>query len=213
VLLIGDSYVNLNAKAFGKELNRLARADGSLGVSDEYADRSVSGTQMVGGFFHPNIPMQYAAENNGDGHVKTVVMDGGGNDLLIGDRPCLTMQSPPESQHCVATIEGVAAGATALFTQMASDGVEHVVFFSYPHLPGGGNGGPKEIENATLDYFIPAMKEVCDTAPLDCVFIDTRGLFGDAVTDFQDGIHPIIDNTNKISAAVWAAMTTKCIAQ
>jgi hypothetical protein len=213
VLLIGDSYVDINAKAFGTELQRLAKAAGALGASDKYTDRSVSGTQLVGGLLQPSIPGQYMAENNSDGHVKTVVMDGGGNDVLLGDRNCITVQAPPASQHCVDTVAGTIAAAKTLMAQMASDGVEHVIYFFYPHLPGGGLGGTKALEDASVDYAIPLVQAACADAPLDCVFVDTRGLFGEAVADFQDGIHPTVPNIQKISAKVWDVMTQACIAQ
>jgi hypothetical protein len=213
VLLIGDSYMDINTKAFGTELQKLAKAAGALASGEKYTDRSVSGSQMVGGLIGPNIPTQYANENNSDGHIKTVVMDGGGNDVLLGDRNCITVQAPPESQHCVDTIAGTVAAAKTLFAKMAADGVENVVYFFYPHLPGGGLGGTKSLEDATLDYSLPITRESCEGAPVHCVFVDTVGLFGETAGDFQDGIHPTVANINKISAAVWDAMVTECVAQ
>lgn len=213
VLLIGDSYVDINNKAFGTELQRLARADGALAEGDKYSDRSVSGTQLVGGFIGTPIPDQYKAENNSDGHVKTVVMDGGGNDVLLGNRGCITNQAPPESQSCVDTIDRAMQAAKTLLEQMANDGVENVVYFFYPHLPGGGLGGDKALSNQTVDYAIPLVKQTCEEAPLNCVFVDTRGLFGEESSDFQDGIHPTVENIQKISAKVWDTMQNECIAQ
>lgn len=214
VLLIGDSYVDINNKAFGKELQRLAKAAGSLAANDKYSDRSVSGTQLVGGFLGTPIPGQYANEKNSDGHVKTVIMDGGGNDVLLGNRGCITTQAPPESKSCVDTINGAMAAAKTLLAQMAKDGVEDVVYFFYPHLPGDGLGGDKELSNKTVDYAVPLVKKTCEEAEgLRCVFVDTRGLFGTAASDFQDGIHPTVANINKIAGAVWQTMQAECIAQ
>jgi len=213
VLLIGDSYLDLNNKNFGTELQRLAKAAGALGASDKYTDRSISGTQMVGGFLGAPIPQQYANENNSDGHVTTVIMDGGGNDVLLGQRSCIDREAPPANQDCVKTITAAMAAAKTLLAKMADDGVENVVYFFYPHLPGGGLGGNKELSNKTLDYAIPLVKQTCEEAPLNCVFVDSRGLFGDAPEDFQDGIHPIVENNNKIAGAVWQAMQRECIAQ
>jgi hypothetical protein len=211
VLLIGDSYVDINNKAFGTELMRLAREAGALASGDKYADRSVSGTQLSGGLFA--IPTQYADENNSDGHIKTVVMDGGGNDILVGNRSCITRQAPPESQSCVNTINNAANAARQLLAKMAADGVEDVVYFFYPYLPGGGIGGDKEITRKTLDYAMPMVRETCESAPLNCVFVDTRGLFGDTPGDFQDGVHPTVANIQKISAHVFKTMQRECIAQ
>lgn len=218
VLLIGDSYVDLNLKAFGTELMRLAREEGSLAQGDAYVDRSVSGSQMSGVSLLGLIPAQYTLENNADGHVKTVVMDGGGNDVLVGNRSCIDSDAPPSNASCVATLDDVTAAFEDLLGQMASDGVQDVVYFFYPHLPGGGLGGNKELTNATVDYAIdrmdgPNVASVCANAPLNCIFVDTRGLFPAQPAEFQDGIHPTVANTQKISRRVWEAMKGGCIAQ
>ena len=166
---------------------------------------------MVGGIFP--IPGQYADERNSDGHIKTVIMDGGGNDVLVGNRSCIDNEAPPGNKSCVDTINRAMAAAKTLLAKMASEGVENVVYFFYPHLPGGDLGGKKELENATIDYAIPLVKKTCEDAPVNCFFVDTRGLFGDAVSDFQDGVHPTIVNNNKIAGAVWKTMQQQCIAQ
>ncbi len=214
VLVIGDSYVApWDGADFGKELQRLAKAAGALAASDNYANRAVAGTQMVGGFIRPTIPTQYANENNSDGHVKTVVMDGGGNDILVGKRECITTSAPPENKNCVDTINSATAAAKTLLAKMAADGVEDVVYFFYPHLP-GGRGTSKELTNQTIDYALPVVKKACDDAPLNCFFVDTRGLFGTTTDDFRgDAIHPTPVNSNKIAAAVWKKMQAECIAQ
>jgi len=218
VLLIGDSYIDLNLKAFGTELERLAREEGSLPEGQKYVDRSVSGSQMAGVSLLGLIPDQYAFENNSDGHIKTVVMDGGGNDVLVGNRSCIDNQAPPQNASCVDTLDGVLSTLADLYAQMAADGVENVVYFFYPHLPGGGLGGNKELTNQTIDYAIDREGSdnavtVCDNAPLNCVFVDTRGLFPAEAVEFQDGIHPTVANTQKISGSVWQAMKAGCIAQ
>jgi hypothetical protein len=215
VLLIGDSYVDISGKAFGKELQRLAQAAGSLAPGDKYADRSVSGAQMVGDtLLAAAVPTQYSNEKNSDGHITTVVMDGGGNDILIGNTQCIQTSAPPENQSCVTTINNAASTAKTLLEKMASEGVENVVYFFYPNLPGGGViFGNKDLEKKTLDYAFPLVKEACDTAPLNCMFVDTRGLFPDTADQFQDGIHPTVPNINKIAGKVWQTMVDNCIAQ
>ncbi len=211
LLLIGDSYIALN-DVFVPEITRLAKAAGALAADDKYANRSFSGTQMVGGVFA--IPSQYADEKNTDGHVKTVIMTGGGNDILVGRRECITTSAPPENKNCIDTINAATAAAKTLLAKMSSDGVTNVIYFFYPTLPGGGAGGKKDLENKTLDYAYPLVKKACDeAAPVKCHFVDTRGLFGDTAADFQDGIHPTAPNTNKIVAAVWKKMQETCVAQ
>jgi hypothetical protein len=214
VLLLGDSYMAISAQAFGTELQRLAQEAGSLGRNDKYTDRSKNGAQMVGQLIAAPIPTQYDDEKNADGHIKTVVMDGGGNDVLIGNGACVTISAPPENKSCVTTVANAAAAATKMFEKMADEGVENVVYFFYPHLPGGGIiFGNKALEKQTLDYAFPIVQEACESAPLNCIFVDTRGLFPDTGGEFQDGIHPTVPNIKKIAGKVWKTMVDNCIAQ
>lgn len=213
VLLVGDSYLTTSSRAFGAELQRLAKAAGALAQSDSYKDVSVGGTQLAGFSLFPLIPTQYDGAKNSDGHIKTVVMDGGGNDILVGNRSCITTQPPPESAGCVKTVDDAMAAAKKMLAKMADEGVENVVYFFYPYLSGGGIGGDKAMTKQTLDYAYPLVRAACETAPVNCVFVDTRGVIGEAETDFDDGVHPTKPNIEKIAGKVWQTMVDSCIAQ
>jgi hypothetical protein len=211
VLVIGDSYMGVSGsppnKVLAARIQDNARAAGALADGDNYEDLSVPGTSMASGgitdFLLPPIPTQYANANNSDGHIKTVIMTGGGNDVLLGNRSCIDTLAPPESQSCVDTIDNAFGLADTLLAQMATDGVENVIYFFYPHLPGGGLGGDKQLSNDTIDYALEgrgddSLPQLCADAPVSCHFLDTRGLFPDEEVEFQDGIHPIDTNTHKM---------------
>lgn len=205
VVMLGDSYLALTqvpANVFN-----LARVSGALGDDEEYRRYDQGGTQMGNG----QIPAQFDQAFAADPDINTVIMTGGGNDVLIGDAStCL--QNPPPNETCVERIDDVLDAASNLLQTMADSGVENVVYFFYPHLPDGGLvGGAK---NEVLDYAAPLVQSLCEDAPLNCVFVDTRPAFEGHPEYFQgDGIHPNGAGSVALANAVWSAMVVNCIAQ
>jgi lysophospholipase L1-like esterase len=148
-------------------------------------------------------------------------MDGGGNDVLINDRSCLT-QAPPTNAGCTNTIQGVVTRSTSLLQEMGKNGVKNIVFFFYPHLDPAGGGllpTPAPAVNATLDYAYPLAKGVCDSAQqygAQCVFIDLRSAFDPHLAEYisaSDHVHPTTAGAKVIADLVWKAMVSHCIAQ
>ena len=165
--------------------------------------------------------------------VKVVIMDGGGNDVLINDRSCLT-SPPPGNTGCVTTVQGVLARTTSLFNEMASNGTKNIVFFFYPHLdPKGGVLLPSpNTVNETLDYAYPLAEQLCCgssfTATVGsptctgmvgsatCTFIDMRPAFGDnwaTLIKTSDYVHPTPAGAQIIADLIWKTMAEECIAQ
>jgi hypothetical protein len=115
VAVIGESFIAAT-HGITQQIEKQAKANGSLAEGERYIDNSVSGTTLA----NDQIPSQYrkAAEN---GMIKYVLMDGGGNDCLLrGDG------------------DGALAAAESLFETMAEDNVEKVLYFFYPD-PIGSN--------------------------------------------------------------------------
>src|SRR5262245_56592215 len=102
-------------------------------------------------------------------------MTGGGNDVLIGDATCKT---DPLGQQCLGTVNNTMTAARQLMVEAANAGVQEVIYFFYPHLPGTNPLIAPATLNQTLDYATPRVKEVCEGGTvLDCSFIDTRVAF------------------------------------
>src|SRR6186713_620678 len=138
VLFIGESFVQ--ASTIPEETTNLARAAGSLGPSDSYGDKSVSGT-WIGNGASNSIPNQYLSNSDG---VRFVLMNGGGNDCWQGGA---------EQDRTNAL-----NAATQLFKDMGENGVEKVVYFFYPDPIGGSFANL----TACLDLLRPDMKAICD---------------------------------------------------
>ena len=207
VVMIGDSYLAITSVP--SAVFNLARLYDALGDNEEYRRYDQGGTQMGNG----QIPNQFQDALAEDPNINTVIMTGGGNDVLIGDANDCLQNPPPGDQNCVDNINDVMVAAEGLLQDMADAGVQNVVYFFYPHLP--DQGFVQGAKNETLDYAYPLVEELCANAPLNCVFVDTRPAFeGHQDEYFQfDGIHPNDQGSLEIANAVWSQMVVNCIAQ
>jgi hypothetical protein len=208
VVMIGDSYPALSGE-IAKHLESLATASGALASGDAYRTYYVSGTNMVGGT-SPNIPAQFTEAVSADPDIKYVIMDGGGNDILLDNTACITTQPPPASQTCVTVINDAVSAATTLFQTMKTAGVKSAIYYFYPHLPTTG----KPYVNTTLDYAYPLVQAACASAAIPCFFVDTRTAFnGHPEYIGPDGIHPTTAGSDVIAGLIWGVMQQQCIAQ
>lgn len=193
VLMIGESFIAAS-HGITRKIEELARANGSLAQGETYGDRSVPGTRLTGGI-DPTITNQYV-EFQGRDNVRFVLMDGGGNDCLqaSGQQPASAL-----------------GAAEALFEEMASSGVEKIVYFFYPDpLPPIGNDQLK----SCLDTMRPQMKALCDglTSP-SCHWLDLRDTWNGHPEYTDDGIHPTAAGDAATGEAIWEAMVENCVAQ
>ena len=204
VVTIGDSYFAITTVITGVMVH--ARLNGSLDPQEDYRRFEVGGTQMSNGMI-PGMFDQAVAE---DPNIDTVIMTGGGNDVLIGSAN-ICLQDPPPSESCLAALDGVFGAAEQLLADMAAAGVQHVVYSFYPHLPPGFPPGAK---NETLDYAAPIVAELCANAPVECHFVDIRDAFeGHPEYIRDDAIHPTDAGSQVMADLIWATMEENCIAQ
>lgn len=189
VLFIGESFIA--ASDIPEETTKLARAAGSLGASDSYVDKSVSGT-WIGNGASNSIPAQYRSNSSG---VRFVLMNGGGNDCWQGGEP----QDRTNALNA----------AEELFGDMATNGVEKIVYFFYPDPIGAQFN---EL-TACLDLLRPEMKALCDgqTAP-ECFWVDLRETWDGHSEYTSDGIHVAGPGNVPTATAIWNAMEANCVA-
>ena len=189
VLFIGESFIA--ASDIPEETTKLARAAGSLGASDSYVDKSVSGT-WIGNGASNSIPAQYRSNSSG---VRFVLMNGGGNDCWQGG------QASDRTNALNAAEE--------LFGDMAENGVEKIVYFFYPD-PIGAQFNDL---TACLDLLRPEMKALCDgqTAP-ECFWVDLRETWDGHSEYTSDGIHVAGPGNVPTATAIWNSMEENCVA-
>jgi hypothetical protein len=190
VAVIGESFIELST--ITSEIEKLAKANGSLAQNEKYVDESVSGTLLSGNDMNA-IPKQYARAAQAN-MIKYVLMDGGGNDCLQANNG-----------------DAALAAAEPLFEAMAADGVEKIVYFFYPDPLGSFASGSLK---TCLDALRPKMKALCDglTAP-KCYWLDQREIWDGHPEYTQDGIHPTAAGSVASAAGIWAVMKENCVAQ
>jgi lysophospholipase L1-like esterase len=218
VVILGDSYVIAYPDTLLEpRIEALARADGALGSDETYRNYAVPGTSMGNG----QIPSQFNdTAMAADPDIETVIMDGGGNDVLLGPSQCKEPGSS-QDQTCKDVVQKGIDVAIELYKNMAEAGVKDVVYFFYPHIIDGGLfSGTKP--NEILDYSYPLIEANCDDAEarlagkLKCHFIDLRTPFEGHTADYInafDGVHPTAAGADVIAEEIWNTMKSNCIAQ
>ena len=148
---------------------------------DETIDTSARiGCQVNGGSLicsrRYTIPNQYDdADKDG---IETVIMNGGGNDFLLGDGADCTTQACIE--EVLAGIEQTLAG---LFNDMQNDGIEEIIFLGYYVT--------EDENNVAINTMSMAYK-AANYPQMGVDFIDSRPAFAGNESQYisSDGIHP-----------------------
>lgn len=211
---IGDSYMNWVSHTFPQDL------DAAAGVT--FRPTYSIGAYAMGSGGIGLIPTQFDTALSQDKDIIAVVMDGGGNDVLVpapGRPDCKNMANAGMVAGCQQIVTDAMAAAETLMNKMVAAGVRDVIYFFYPHVPAptliGGN-----YPNVMLDYALPKVKAFCDgvTAKTqgkgNCWFVDTVPLFEGHPEYFAEtDIHENSAGSKVIAKAVVDMMKSKCIAQ
>jgi len=185
VITIGDSWMLLASTGIQESL---VRASGQ-----PYRKYARPGTRLLDGV----IPGQYASAKRADPDIKTVVMTGGGNDII--QNATLKADCMQGGAMCDAQVDKIRGALSDLWKQMSSDGVEDVIHVMYSASAGSG------VKNRATHN--TKMAEVCAAvpAPLRCHLLNTDTLIGPS--DMRsDGIHPTDPGYEKIGKAVFELM-------
>ena len=216
VMIIGDSYINWITHTFGDDMAKEA-------AGQRWRMEAVGGYSMGSGGIGL-IPVEYDDSIARDADCHTILMDGGGNDVLVADadidpnRDCLSQKSPMLPQ-CQTIISKAIAAADALLKKASAAGVRDVVYFFYPHVPMGTLLGG-ESPNAVLDFAMPQVRKFCEGVEAEtsgktrCTFIDMVPVFQGHDDWFVDGdIHENSMGSAAMAHKIWGVMKDKCIAQ
>jgi hypothetical protein len=178
VVTIGDSWMSYALNGGGIEAGLRTAS------MQRYRNYAVAGTMLL----DEVIPRQYASAKRANPNIKTVVMTGGGNDVLTNT--C--------TGQCKDVVDRVAARLGQLRTVMATDGVEDVIMISYGY-PADQN------RHAALDYSRSLLVQQCKkTDKPRCHFIDpVQQLMGKISTD---GIHPTTEGYDILGQMAWDLM-------
>ena len=182
VVTVGDSWMNYAVNGGGIEAGLLAAS------GQPYRTYGVAGTMLL----DEVIPNQYETAKRQNPDIKTVVMTGGGNDLLLTG-----MTAGGCAEGCMSTIDKVTDRLKMMWDEMAADGVQDVVYIEY------SRGGTNEPGVSYANKIIPP---VCAAAPVRCHFIDSDTII---MMELIDGVHPTASGCQKLGKAVFDLMVEK----
>ncbi|MET0341710.1 MAG: hypothetical protein ABW252_11965 [Polyangiales bacterium] len=201
VVMIGDSWMNLGLLGLPGDGIQKALND----TGKRYRGYGIPGVKMLtAGAFGPAIPTQWPDALRQGRDIKTVIMTGGGNDVLLGGAE--RADCPRGGPRCQELIGKITQELKALWEKMAAAGVKDVVYIGYSENSGDGQATP-EITNTKTN----GTGEAClAMTSLRCTPIDTTPII--AKNDLKaDKIHPVQPANNRIAAEVLKVMEEKGI--
>jgi hypothetical protein len=217
VVLLGDSYINWVSHNFPSDLNA---------VSGQTFRMYAVGAYSMGSGGIGLIPPQLDEAVKADPDITTVVLDGGGDVVLVPDvmqfpmgADCRKSAMSATIPDCQAIVKKALAAASMMLDNAVAQGVKDVIYFYYPRVPEGtliGGAHP----NAILEYALPMARDFCETTlarshgKLNCHFIDMIPVF-DGHPDYfaPTDIHPSPAGSAAMAKAVWNTMKDACVAQ
>ena len=191
VITIGDSYMNF---LFGQGTEFSLEAISGR----DYRNYAVPGTLMLNG----QIPGQWDIAVAANADIKTVVMTGGGNDVI--QVPSVLSACQTFDDACKAEIDTISAAVEELMTKMADAGVEDIIYLGYYY--------PTLWDlSATTDYSRTETAKTClsdgsGPAGVRCHHIDPIELESTPIPLGIDGIHPTKAGYDRLAELVWARM-------
>jgi hypothetical protein len=191
VVMIGDSIFALS----GEIANELERLSG-----ETYRSYYVSGAEMEGGMVRA-IPDQYTQARNADNNIRTIIMDGGGNDIQIGASSSCTNGSVTTA--CKNALQPALTAADNLFKKMRADGVQNIVYMNYFYIM---NTNSKPAFNWMHDEMAKVVQKY------NGLIVDPMPYMSDRLIG-SDRIHPTDEGSQMLANLIWDAMKANCIEQ
>lgn len=191
VVTIGDSWMSLG---FGSGIQ-----ESLLATSGQpYRVYGVPATRLLDDVI-PNQYRQALAENP---DIKTLLMTGGGNDIL--QNPLALFDCPLLGDICKGVVDDIVQRYLELADEAASDGVEDVVIVVYSR---GTAMGP-EVINYVHESIEMTVRPKCEATGLRCYIVDADEVSGETM-QLRDGIHPTDANYDLIGEYVHDLMVAE----
>lgn len=172
---------------------------------------AVSGAELSGGVLAPSLFSQYDTAKSDNPDIETILMDGGGNDILLpamafDPYDCKTQwyEWGRLSNSCKDFIDDLYVDGVNLLNDMYNDGVEKVIFLGYYHTSDTFLMKLDSLEEA-VDYGDARLSQACQNSAVNCTFIDPRFVINDSDIK-SDAIHPKTSGSEKLANLIWPAL-------
>ena len=183
VIAFGDSWMLLLTSGIQESLVKVSK--------QPYRKYGFPGTRILNG----DIPAQFDRAKRENPNIKTAVMTGGGNDILLD---AAGNDCPTGGPKCTQQLDKIALALDALWKKMSESGVQDVVHVMYSASAVKSN----PVKN--LPAHNERIKQMCEShPPMRCFMMNTDAL----VPTTRDGIHPTDAGYDAIGKAVFELMT------
>ncbi len=193
VQIVGDSVFDLSGD-IQKQLKVLS--------GDTYKDRSVSGAKIAAIQSQLNSAL-------GRTTLRTVIADGGANDILQGSMDC---DSDPLTQGCLDVLNYVGDKMEVMINAMYNKSPNDCVWLGYYHVK-GSEIEKNEAIDYTYDWLYPGIfPSFFSTYPAVFIGTDYKALLVDSRPNIlpshikSDDIHPTTAGSNILAGLIWDAM-------
>lgn len=172
----------------------------------------VSGAELTGGALAPSIASQYNTAKRDNPDIDTIIMDGGGNDILLpaiafDPYDCKTQwyEWGRLSGSCKSFIDDIYVDAVNLLNNMHADGVDKVIYQGYYYTK---NTWVMQLDNLeeAIDYGDMKLDQACRFSAVNCSFIDPRSAINDGDVKV-DAIHPKTSGSKKLADLIWPILS------
>lgn len=196
VATIGDSWM-ANTLFTGNAISGALRRAGH-----PYQNYAVQGVMLLKNNLFGQSVINQAIRAVQQRHPKTIVMTGGGNDIIENATLSRDCGKSPIGNTCKAKLTEIRNAMTKLWRDMGANGVEDVVYIAYSSAAGSAPGAALESAK-NLEQDCAGAEE---TLGIKCHFVPTEDIVkkGNLILD---GIHPNQATNNRIAQRVYQVMT------
>jgi hypothetical protein len=187
VVLMGDSWMSNTLQLEGTGGGIAPSLQGASG--QPYRNYAVQGVMLLSDdSFGPAIPTQWDQAKFVNPDIKTVVMTGGGNDVI--QNPGLQSDCDMDGDQCKEFRKNLIAALDKLWTQMASDGVQDIIYVRYA----------AKSTTMMTGSSTPMVPAICTSGKVRCHSLDTTDLVNGEIA--LDNIHPLISANDRMAMAL-----------
>jgi lysophospholipase L1-like esterase len=204
VLFLGDSIFALS----GEIQSRLHSYHGKT-----FRNYTTSGAELIGGAIAPSVEQQFWTAEADDPNSTVLVMNGGGNDILIpaialDPYDCMTQwyEFGRLSSRCKSYIDDIYVDGVDLLNDVRAAGVQQIVYLGYYYTKNGLILAD-DLQEA-IDYGDGRLRQACENAVVSCTFVDPRSTIRDGDIT-ADGVHPNATGSRKLADLIWPVLRTK----